>query len=270
MDMTPFETAAMRAIAAREHRNALAERRAAREAHAAKLTPAPSRTTWRKDEPPAPRSRRATASAEAARAERIEANREAWATRHPEAAKAERKLRKERRQAQKRWRSAGAGTVETHEHAARLNQGALARLCRSGAIDADQLAAALEIQTVHERIGADVAIRTASLETRVDRRRWTGDDIFHENLARVRREAAYTAWRRALAAEGRAAPALAMIVGDGDGPIGFTIAARRYRMHHKKAKRLLIEALDLWWRMLGESRRAIDEASVAAAWAGLT
>jgi hypothetical protein len=111
--------------------------------------------------------------------------------RHPELAASERALRKGRAELLDNWKHKNEGTPETHEHASRRNQGALARLYQSGAIDAEQLAAAVEIALVHERIGSDVAVKTASLETRVDVTR-IGDGGFYERLGQVRREMAYT------------------------------------------------------------------------------
>jgi hypothetical protein len=171
-------------------------------------------------------------------------------------------LRKQRVELVERWKHKNEGTPETHEHASRRNQGALVRLYQSGAIDAEQLASAVEIALVAERIGRDVAVRTASLETRVDVTR-IGDGGFFERLGQVRREYAYTEWRQGLP---HAAAVLDMIVGE---PVGFTIVAQRYRMHHRRARRLLIEALDQWPGLLGAACKAIDEKSLAAAHARL-
>lgn len=203
---------------------------------------------------------------QAAAQERGDRARERWARRHPDAAAAERKLRKSRIRALERWKHKNDGTPETHEHASRTRQGALARLYRDGGIDGEQLAAALEIAAVHERIGADVAVKTASLETRVDMTR-LGDGSFYERLAQVRREVSYTRWRTEVA--GPIGAVLAMIVGEGGEAIGFSIVARRYRMHKRRAKRLLVDALDLWWRIHGAVRKEIDDASLAAAHAGI-
>lgn len=160
-----------------------------------------------------------------------------------------------------RW-SHKQGTPETHEHCARTREGSLARLYQTGAIDAEQLASALQIAEVVERIGADVAVRTASLETRVDETR-LGDGGFHERLGRVRREMAYTRWRAA--AIGPIGALLEMIVGD----VGFTVVARRHRMHNRRAKRLLLDALDLWPTVLLDVCKDIDPATLAAAHAGI-
>ena len=160
-----------------------------------------------------------------------------------------------------RW-SHKQGTPQTHDHAARYREGSLARLYQSGAIDADQLAASIDIAGVIERIGADVAVKTASLETRIDSNRH-GDGGFHEALHLVRHELAYTRWRAAL--RGPVAPVLEMIAGD----MPLTAVARIYRMHNRRARQLLIDALDLWPAMLGAALREVDEATLAAAQAGI-
>jgi hypothetical protein len=67
-------------------------------------------------------------------------------------------------------------------------------LYKEDSIDADQLAAAVEIALAAERIGRDVAVKTASLETRVEMTR-LGDGCFFEKLGQVRREVAYSDWR---------------------------------------------------------------------------
>jgi hypothetical protein len=183
---------------------------------------------------------------------RAEAGKEAWARRHPAAAASERRLRKERADLVARWKHKNDGTPETHQHAARRNDGALARLYETGAIDAEQLAAAEEINLVAERIAAGVTIKTASLETRVDVTRM-GDGGFYERLSQVRHEMAYTRWRHALPAP---APVLAMLTGE---HLPLTIAARSFGMGHKRLKRLLIGALDLWPRMLRDAVREVDQ-----------
>ncbi len=190
--------------------------------------------------------------------ERRERIRKAWTRRHPEAAASDRALRKGRAILLDRWSHKNQGTPETHEHASQRNQGALARLYQSGAIDAEQLAAAVDIATVAERISADVTVRTASLEARVDVTRM-GDGSFYERLGQVRREAAYTRWRGLLPQRG---PVLEMLTGD---QVGFTIVARRYRMHNRRAKQLLIDALDLWAGVLGTVCKEIDDQALDAA-----
>lgn len=185
-----------------------------------------------------------------------------WARRHPKLAAAERQLRKQRVELVQNWKHKNEGTPETHERASRHNQGALARLCKRGVIDAEQLASAEEIALVAERIAADVTVRTASLETRVDVTR-IGDGGFFERLGQVRRELAYTMWRQSLP---QPAPVLDMLTGD---RVGFTVAARRYRMHNKTAKRLLIDALERWPECLGYYCKTVDQKDLDAAHARL-
>jgi hypothetical protein len=201
-----------------------------------------------------PERKRKQSASEKWLADRAELNRERWARRHPEAARAERRLRKERAELLKRWDHKNDGTPETHQHAerARHHQGSLVDLYRREVIDAEQLAAAAEIAQVAERIAAGVNVKTASLETRVDVTR-LGDGTFFEKLSDVRHEAAYTRWRAMLPAP---AAVLDMIVGEA---VGFTIAARRHGIGNKRAKRLLIEALDLWPRILHDAVRAIGQ-----------
>ena len=164
-----------------------------------------------------------------------------------------------------RWshKLASGAHPETLEKAARTREGSLARLYQTGGIDAEQLASAVQIAEVVERIGADVAVRTASLESRVDEG-GPGDGGFHEKLGRVRREMAYTRWRAE--AKGPIAALLEMIAGD---TVGFTVVAARYRMHNRRAKKLLLDALDLWPRILGQVNKEIDRATLAAAHAGI-
>lgn len=202
-----------------------------------------------------------------------EARRASWARMHPAAAAAERALRKERAQLLDDFRHKNQGTPETHAHATRRNEGALARLYRTGAIDIHQLEAADEIAAVAARIAAGVAVRTASFEGRVDR---SGDGTFYEALGQVRREVAYGRWRDRLSALRRAgtAPAAAvleLIVGDArcDGPVAYTIVAAKYRMGARRAKALLIDALDLWILEVGHARQSIHKDDLARAHAEL-
>jgi hypothetical protein len=254
----------MRAIISREHKRALAERRQAEADRREASGDSPPSAGWSRKPDPA----RKPGAADKSLSDRAEQNREAWARRHPTAAKAERKLRKGRAVMLDAWSHKNAGTPETHDHASRRNQGALVRLYRNEEISADQLAAAVAIAEVVERIGAEVALKTASLETRIDVTR-LGDGTFYERLALVRREVAYTRWRNAVV--GPIGAVLAMIAGDSPGgdPVGLTIVAKRYRMHNRKAKRLLIDALDLWPKILSQTAREIDDATLAAAHAGI-
>lgn len=157
------------------------------------------------------------------------------------------------------------GTPETLEHAetVRTRQGALARLYATGVIDVHQLEAAAEIAGVYEQICRGVSVRAADYGTRVDSSRH--GDGFYEALGAVRREMAYTRWRATAGRFGPMAAIMDMIIGD----VGVTIAAQRHRMHVRRAKRILIDALDHWQAMKAEAARQIDPATLAAAHAGI-
>lgn len=204
---------------------------------------------------------------EARAAEDRNGQRSSWAGRHPARAAEERRLRLERRDLIERCPATSAATPETREHARRKRQGALARLYASGAIGIDQLGAALEIAAVVERIGCDVTVRTVSLETRVDQS-MRGDAGFFEALGQVRREVAYGRWRDALPQICAGAP-VAMVLDIIVEDTGITVAARRYRMHVRRARKVLIDALDLWRPHMIAAVRDVDEATLLAAQAGL-
>lgn len=200
-------------------------------------------------------------------AEERNGQRSSWARRHPARAAEERRLRLERRDLIERCPATSAATPETREHARRKRQGALARLYASGAISIDQLGAALEIAAVVERIGCDVTVRTVSLETRVDQS-MRGDASFFEALGQVRREVAYGNWRRTLPEICQGIPVAAvleLIVED----VGVTIVAQQYRMHVRRARKMLSDALDAWPGHLWSAVREVDEATLLAAQAGL-
>ncbi len=138
------------------------------------------------------------------------------------------------------WRGI-AGTPETNEFAvqAASREGALARLVQTGALDAHQLAAAQDIASAYTLITADVAVRTAKLE------RGTGggpNAAAAVPIGRVLLERAYTQWREDVAPH--ADMLLAIIVDD----LGITIAARRWRMSNRRARSVLVTALDRWRR----------------------
>lgn len=261
--LNPAEAKVMRAIEARERKVALAERRAAQAAHREQNRPSPSTVGWSTKAPP----KRKPSAAERAIADEVAQRKLLWAQRHRDLARSERALRVERAAMLKRWDHKREGTPETHDRKARNNDGPLARLWLSGSIDADQLASAVDIATVAERIQADVAIKTASLETRIQSTGRVGG-AFYEALGHVRREMAYTRWRAEVGklAGGSIAPVLDMIVGE---CVGFTVVAKRYRMGNKRVKKLLIDALDLWPRILGAVSKEIDPATLAAAHAGI-
>jgi hypothetical protein len=192
---------------------------------------------------------------------------ERYAKLHPQRALQEAMLRNDYVLAMARFGHKRNGTTATHDGARRIRQGALARLHTSGAISNDQLGWALEIAAEHERIDAEVAVRSASLETRIDGGR-ARDDVF-EAIGRVRRAVAYTRWRAGLielcrdasrltAASSAASALLDMIVDD----LGVTWAARRLRISVKRMRKLLEDALDLWPKMLKSARDDVDRADL--------
>jgi len=270
--LTIAEQAVMRTITAREHKKALAERREARTAWDAAHTTDQTRVGW--SSAPGPDDRQPLSDHEAQRVHRL-------LGREPEAPDLTRpdgmdrqkwKVERKRRLAAHdaaiaAWRRARAdrrgGTEETIAHLAQTRPGSLARLYQTGVLDAEQLASAVAIGTVIERIGADVSVRTASLETRIAGGGWRSEPVFLEGLTRVRHEAAYTRWREALGPS--TAVVLAMVAGDA----GPAAAAREHGMHHRTARRLLVAALDLWPAAVAQACREIDPATLAAAHAGL-
>jgi hypothetical protein len=134
------------------------------------------------------------------------------------------------------------GTPETYGHLAveLRREGSLARLVRSGALDQHQLAAAEEIREAHAAVIADVAVRTARWERGLGG--GTRTSAAGESWAAVLRQVAYTEWREAVAPH--AAMLLTIIIDD----LALTLAARRWRMSDRRARRLLGDALDRWRR----------------------
>lgn len=257
MDRSAVEVKVQRAIEARYLPDARAERVAAQRASREALKPSRSRVTWNKNP-----TRRDRARDELAATER--AAREARRTDEDKAigdALADRDDRWSRKT------NATSATMETADsesacEEARIRQGSLARLWKSGAITSAQLASAVDIATVAEKLGRDVAIRTASLETRIDAGR-RGDGTFYEALGAVWREIAFREWSRALG--GSARLVLDLILDDA----GLVAAARRHRMGHRRAAALLVDALDRWQPFLRDARRSVDDADLARAHARL-
>lgn len=174
--------------------------------------------------------------------------------------KAEQGLQGRRLRACARWSHKNEGTAQTHEHAARTKQGAIARLFEAGSIDRDQLAWACEIAEVAEGIERDVGIGIVSYEPRIDDSRYGKIAAsVAEEVHRIRREVAYTMWRDWLPLPRRAV--LDMIVGETK---SYKAVARDYRIHQRKTKRQLIEALDRWPDALERA-----EAVMAAAGSGI-
>lgn len=138
------------------------------------------------------------------------------------------------------WSHKAYGTPETWERAERTHQGALVQLHRNGVIGNDELEWAAEIANVHRSIEADVAVKVASLEARVDQSR-RASSALAESIHRVRMHLAYGRWRERIPSP--KAMVLDMLVGE---PIGFTVAAKRHRVHNRRAKKALLDAIALW------------------------
>ena len=184
------------------------------------------------------------------------ASEERYRLMHPERAEEEYLLRARRREMLGDFGHKVNGTPETHAAAGRQRPGALWRLWQSGTLNRQQLGWAEEIAVQHAMVGADVTVRGGSLE-RVDHGR-LGDEVFFESLATVRRAWAYSRWREALqllVKDGSPAPVLAIVAED----CGVVAVSRRFRMGRHRLERLLIDALNLWPRMLADARRNVGE-----------
>ncbi|KPF77030.1 hypothetical protein IP68_02280 [Blastomonas sp. AAP25] len=170
-------------------------------------------------------------------------------------------MRKEQHAIANRWDHKRHGTAQTHEHASRQLQGSLHMLYVRGVIDQFELADADVIAGIAAKIGAELTIRTVSLETRVDASPRAGG-AFYEALGWVRAEMAYGRWRAALP---QAQPVLAMIVGD----MGISAAAARHNISPRRARRMLLEALDMWPNFYADAVKRVDAGDLAAMHAGL-
>jgi len=193
--------------------------------------------------------------------ERRERNRAAWVARHKKLAVEERTIRKAIARDYDQFKHKAHGTVQTHAHAARTRQGALARLFQSGAINGEQLQAGADIASAAERIMQDVAVRTANLEGRIDRSRC--GDAFWEALGTVWLEAAYSDWRRSLKSDAQIV--LAIVVED----LGIAAAAARHHMSARRARAVLLQSLDRWIAIFTAKRKEIDPATLIAAQAAI-
>jgi hypothetical protein len=182
---------------------------------------------------------------------------EQWAERHPGRAAQEAAIAEANEATRARWGHKVHGTAQTHEHASRIRQGALARLYEAGAITIDQLSAGASIAHIHALIARDVTVATMSLETRIDRGTRFGEAFF-EKLGTVRSEVAYSNWRRQLA---QPALVLAVVVDD----LSLSQAARAYRVRKARVRPILIHALDLWDEMIGRAVDRIDDRDLWAA-----
>jgi hypothetical protein len=161
-------------------------------------------------------------------------------------------------QVREAWSHKGNGTPETWERSLRTHDGALIQLHRNGTIDKDQLEWATQIANVYRSLEAEVGVKVASLEARVDQS-GRGAGLAAEGVYRVRMHLAYGYWRQALPAPKQMV--LDMIVGDA---IGYTVAAKLYRVHNRKAKRFLIEAINRWPLCVAHAFSLVDQHMVDA------
>lgn len=163
-----------------------------------------------------------------------------------------------------RWDHKNEGTAETHEYAAKTRQGALARLFMAGYITSEQLGWACEIASVAETIEADVAVRGQSYEMRVDCSGSGRLGALETNIIKVRREIAYGWWRERIPHPKRAI--LDMLIGE---PASYSTTALRYGVGKRRARKLLVDAIDLWPEAMRYAEGAVDEGELIAANAGL-
>jgi len=210
------------------------------------------------------RAQLAKASAAAELQAQLREQRDAiWAKRNELAAAEETELRELIAKREAEWGHKANGTAATHaDHADRSKrrEGAIARLYDSKKLNDHHVAYAEMIKCAAERVRDSVAVRTASLETRIDVSRRGGE--FFEALGAVRMERAFTMWRQSLP---RPALVLDIIVED----LGLAAAARRHCVHHKRAGELLVAALNAWPGFSAEARRHVDEDGLARAHARL-
>jgi hypothetical protein len=126
---------------------------------------------------------------------------------------------------------------------------ALAMMHERGAITPAQFFAAWQIAMTAELIQRAVSVKGASLEARVDQSGSARDHSI-ERLGHVRREQTYTRWRLTLPTPKRLV--IDMVVSER--PLVAT--ARVYRVPWRKARDILIAALDRW---IDIERRVADE-----------
>lgn len=158
-------------------------------------------------------------------------------------------------QLRERW-SHKQGSPETLDAIGTHSDG-LDQLEANGTITKEQKEWAAQIANVHRSIEADVGVRSASLEARVDGS--SHPPAIAERIHRVRMHLAYGYWRQLLPPP--KGLVLDMIVGDS---IGYTVAAKRYRVHNRKAKRLLLEAIQRWPACVAAAFSIVNQADVDA------
>ncbi len=131
-------------------------------------------------------------------------------------------------------------------------------LYERGSITEEQFEASVEIARVAEIIAQAVGMRSASLEARVDNS-GSAKDLLIEHIGRVRLEATYSEWRQTLPMPRR------MVIDLVTGSVSLTVSSRRYRMRKRKAKVILVDALDRWIGLRSKIESEIEEQEVIAA-----
>lgn len=131
-------------------------------------------------------------------------------------------------------------------------------LYERGSITEEQFEASVQIARVAEIISQAVGMRSASLEARVDNS-GSAKDLLIEHIGRVRLEATYSAWRQTLPMPRR------MVIDLVTGSVSLTVSSRRYRMRKRKAKVILVDALERWIKLREKIESEIEEQEVIAA-----
>lgn len=151
------------------------------------------------------------------------------------------------------------GTPETYAALEAIGpsrmQSPIGRMYESGALSDEQYNAADEIATVAEMIERAVSVRGASLEARVDNS-GASRDLLIESLGRVRLEMTYSAWRARLPMPRRMV--LQMVLTNQP----LTSTARAFKVPWRKARVMLIDALDRWSEVKDQIWKAVDEEDV--------
>ncbi|MEG8023923.1 hypothetical protein QP162_04760 [Sphingomonas aurantiaca] len=148
----------------------------------------------------------------------------------------------ERVQLRERWSHKTNGTAETHEHAA-------AQARREGRSPASSEPVRSTRTSLPRRIRSPRRTIPSRPRLRCALRTWSRagsgggpHSASHAPIAAVIRERAYARWREAVAPHG--AMLLAIIVDD----MALTTAARDWRLSNRRARSLLVSALDSWKR----------------------
>lgn len=149
------------------------------------------------------------------------------------------------------------GTPETLAAYERAHEGSLAQLRENGTIDAGQLAYAEQIRGAAEALASDVAVGIVSYEPRIATTQRGPSEQILEGLSDARRSVAYSLWRERIP-DPRSA-VLDMLTGP---VVGYTVAATRHRMGHRKAKRLLLTAIDIWPTCMDEAVATVSRSTL--------